>query len=169
MRFFVLVVVVIFNCRTYIRCGQNREDKRLQKCHKQFNKVHKNSKQAANDTACYGSAYRFPVFAKKEYKTDEAQYDNVPGRYIGKQSYHEREGAQEQTQDFYRRKDDFHPCRDTGHPEYVLPVVFVAVEAHHEKGENRQGERYGQVAGYVGATREKRYQTQQVAEQYKEK
>lgn len=68
---------------------QDRKNERLQECHQQFDQVHKRRKQTANNNSSRSAADAFPVFTEKEDQADEAQNNDVAGRYIGEQTNHQ--------------------------------------------------------------------------------
>lgn len=167
MRLFVMV--------TFLHCGSNvtgrkdGENKCLKESNQQFDKVHECREQPADNSSHSSTTYTLAIFTKEEDKAYEAEDNDVPRRDIGEQSNHQGKRLDEQAENFHRGEDDFHPCRNARHPKYVLPVVAIAIQIRHQKGEYRQHKRYGKIACDVGAPGEEGNQSQQITKKDKEK
>ncbi len=160
----LMIMVPVFHCRSDVRSSQDREDERLEESHQQLDQVHKCRKQATNHCTSRCTTCTFAVVAKEENEADKAENDDVSCRYVGKQSNHQGERLDEQAEDFNRRQDQLYPGRNAGHPEDVLPVVFVAVDVGNDERQHGKRQGHRQVAGNVGASGENRNQAEQVAE-----
>lgn len=77
-----LLVVPFIYRSSDVGSRQNRENERLQEGYQQFDQVHKRRKQAANNNPSRGAADALSVFTKEENQPDEAQDNDVTGRYV---------------------------------------------------------------------------------------
>src|SRR6185369_7556517 len=92
----------------------------------------------------------------------------MSGHNIGKKSNHKYKRTEKHSKDFNRRQQKEHPHRNTRHCKNVMPVISVCTYRCYNKCKKRQRHGDGNIACYVGATRNYRYDSKQVQKQDEE-
>ena len=136
-----------FSGRSDVRSSQQCKYKGLNECHQQFYAHHEHGKQGGPD-GCSNTGSQLSL-AEDEDQADKHHEDDVPCRDVGSKTQHQRKRLDEQPEELNRCKNNLHPCRHTGHPEDVLPVVLVAIQIDNKEGKQGQHACEGEVAGNV--------------------
>ena len=166
----VVVAVWLLDGRTDVGSGQHREDEGLQECYQQFQRHHEQRQRYRSQDTYRGTRGAFSGIAEYKDQAYETQDYDVPGRDVGEKTQQQREGLQENTEDFDgRENENFQNCGNARHPERVFPEMSFRAERRNKEGQQRQHDGDGNVAGHVRAAGEEGYLANQVeAEDKKE-
>ena len=89
-------------------------------------------------------------------------------KHIGKKPYHQRQRLHQRTEHFYNREKRERKLQHQRHirPEDILEIMLRSEQVYHKECEESQDAGHGDIACDIGPSREERYDSEQVVQQY---
>ena len=161
------VMCGVVGCVAEVNRRKQREYECLQEGNQQLQEVHENHKGSGEHPDARASSNRVSVVAEDEDQACERKDDDVARADVRCQTNHQYCRLHDDAHDFDRHQDELHRYRDTGRPEDVTPVMFVAAEVGNQENQRRQRHGYANGSCNIEAAQE-RNQAQQVAKEDEE-
>ena len=130
--FLPLLFVMLLMCQTDEHRTQHREHVSLYECHQQFEGVHEQQHDDAEQVQADTHANTHSP--AQEDHTAEAEYHGVACHHVGKETDHQGEGLGEHTEQLnhWHQRNSF---QEDGHigPEDILPILLVAKQVNGQE------------------------------------